>query len=123
MAMTGIRTGWAAGGRDVDDGRRDGAVVPRLRRQLIALVALTALAGFLVGGSAAVPAGAAAAGPVGPATVIGPEHPVSPAVIDSLGSGWHQAAAFGNDNYLVAWAGRGGIRAARVSPTGALLDP
>jgi hypothetical protein len=100
--------------RDAGSDRR----VRARRRRLAALVALTALAGFLVGGQAAIPAGA-----VEVDARFGPERPVTPTVIHGPGAARDPASAFDGTNYLVVWNGLGGIRAARVAQSGALLDP
>jgi hypothetical protein len=113
MAVTG--TGAL---QDADRGAGSDRRVTARRRRLGAVVALTALAGFLVGEQAALPAGA-----VEVQAVIGPEHPVAPTVVDGPGAARDPASAFDGTNYLVVWNGLGGIRAARVAQSGALLDP
>jgi hypothetical protein len=101
----------------------DEAVAPSRWRRLAALTALTALAGFLVGGQAALPARAAGADPVANQAVIGPEHPVAPTVINGPGGAQYPDVAFDGTNYLVVWDAFGSVRAARISRTGVLLDP
>src|SRR5687767_7831901 len=92
-------------------------------RRLAAMVALMGVTGVLVGGLAALPAGARGSRSVAARVAIGPEHPVAPTVVDGPGGAGDQAVAFDGTNYLVVWSGLGGVRAARLSQTGALLDP
>jgi hypothetical protein len=122
MAVPGFRTSRRAEYVSAAH-RRDEAVAPSPWRRVAAALALTGLAGVLVGGPSAPPADAAATGPVRIDAVIGPEHPVAPTVVDGPGGAQNQALAFDGTNYLVVWSGLGGVRAARVSRTGVLLDP
>jgi hypothetical protein len=93
----------------------------RRRRALIGSLAVTALAGFLVGELVAFSIGTASAAPAVAPPALGREHAVSPTERQRPEYGSSPAVAFDGTNHLVVWE-QNGIRAALVGPSGELLD-